>query len=254
MATAAAMTLACHRGAPVATSPSNSAIVSADQLLTAMHDRYAGKWYHNLVFVQQSSYLRDTVNKRVETWYEAGSMPGKLRIDLGNPTLGNGVLYRDDSVYTFQGGRVVDKRVGRNPLMVLGFDVYSQPVQKTFDALKDERIDLSVLRRDTLYGRPVYVVGAGPGQMTKNQFWIDAERMLFVRLVESDTAGRNTRDIRFEQYAPYAGGWVAEQVRVIAGGRDVFRENYSGVKVNVPLDSGMFVPEKWSSATHWYRP
>jgi hypothetical protein len=243
---------ACQRSASTTAVPG---IVSADQLLEAMHDRYAGKWYRNLTFVQKSIYLKpDGTPNRVEMWYEAGSMPGVLRIDLGNPSLGNGVLYRSDSIYSFQGGRIVDKRKGHNPLMVLGFDVYAQPVPRTMAQLRAHRIDLSLLRRDSLDGRAVYVVGAGPGDSVSNQFWVDAERMLFVRLIESDTARRNARDIRFEKYVQHGGGWVAEEVKVLAGGRNVFREEYSNVRVNVPLDASLFVPEKWSTATHWYTP
>src|SRR3954470_9707507 len=40
---------ACHRGASVVTTSASRAapIVSPSDLLTAMHDRYAGQWYHN---------------------------------------------------------------------------------------------------------------------------------------------------------------------------------------------------------------
>jgi hypothetical protein len=31
-------------------------------------------------------------------------------------------------------------------------------------------------------------------------------------------------------------------------------EEYSQVRVNDMLDDNLFVPERWSSATHWYRP
>src|SRR5438477_2159744 len=175
---------ACHRAVEVgAVSPPAAAhepaITSADQLVTAMHDRYAGKWYHNLTFTQKSTTLRpDGSTARVETWYEAGAIPGRLRIDLGEPSRGNGVLYRGDSVYQFQEGRLVDKRVGRNPLMVLGFDVYAQAPTVTLSQLGGERIGLEVLRTDTLYGRRVYVVGAGPDDSTSSQFWVDAARLL----------------------------------------------------------------------------
>lgn len=230
-------------------------ITSSDQLLDAMHDRYARSWYKNLTFVQKSTTLRpDGTPSRVETWYETGAMPGRLRIDLGDPAKGNGVLYRGDSVYQFQEGRLVDKRIGRNPLMVLGFDVYAQPAAATMEQLTAEKIDLRVLRTDTLYGRRVYVVGAGPGDTTSNQFWIDADRLLFVRLIQTDQARRATRDIRFENYVQHAGGWVAEEVKMYVRGALVFREEYSNVRVDVPVDSSLFIPEKWSTARHWYRP
>lgn len=255
VAALALLAVGCGRRVQVGTSPIPPAIVSADQLVAAMHDRYAGKWYRTLTFVQKSTYLRpDGTPSRVETWYEAGAIPGKLRIDLGELSKGNGVLYRGDSVYQVQGGRVTHRTVGRNILMTLGFDVYAQPVAITLAQLRGERIDVSVLRLDSLYGRRVYVVGAGPTDSTSNQFWVDADRLLFVRLIQSDPERRRTNDIRFEKYVQHAGGWVAEEIRVLAGGRMVFHEEYSNVRVNVPLDEALFIPERWSSATHWHKP
>jgi hypothetical protein len=230
------------------------AITSSDQLLAAMHDRYAGKWYRNITFVQKSTYLRpDGTPSRVETWYEAGVIPGRLRIDLGEPSRGNGVLYRGDSVYTIQAGRIASRQADRNPLMILGFDVYGQPPSRTFEQLRGEGIDVTLLRLDTLYGKRVYVVGALRTDTTSNQFWVEADRLLFVRLLQTD-ANRRTQDIRFEKYVQHGGGWVAEEVRVLMGGRMVFHEEYSNVRVNVALDENLFIPERWSTATHWHKP
>jgi len=243
--------------APSAAAPSarSPAITSADQLLAAMRDRYAGKWYRNLTFVQKSTFLRpDGSVLREETWYEAGAIPGKLRIDLGEPSKGNGVIYRADSVYSFQGGKIVDRRVGRNLLLTLGFDVYLQPVAKTLDQLRGENVNVSVLRTDTLYGKRMYVVGAGPNDSTSTQFWIEADRMLFVRLIQSNAARTATQDIRFEKYVQHGNAWVAEEVRMLRGGKLSFHEEYSNVRVNVPLDESIFIPEKYATATHWYKP
>jgi hypothetical protein len=220
-----------------------------------MRDRYDGKWYRNLTFSQKVTYFRpDGTTLRVDTWYEAGAMPGRLRIDFAEPARANGVVYRADSVYRIQEGRVADRRAGRNPLLLLGFDVYAQPVARTLEQLRAERINIDVLRLDTLSGKRMYVVGAGPTDSISNQFWIEADRMLFVRLIQSDTTRRVTSDIRFENYVQHDGGWVAEKVRIIRGGNTVFQEEYSSVRVNVPLDDDLFVPEKWSAAKDWFKP
>lgn len=242
-------------GAAVPAPAANTAIRSAQDLLTAMRNRYAGKWYRNLTFVQKSTFLRpDGSASRVETWYEAGEIPGKLRIDLGEPSRGNGVLYRSDSAYSIQGGQVVDRRKDTNPLLVLGFDVYGQPPARTMEQLRGQRINLALTRTDTLYGRRVYVVGAAASDSTSNQFWVDADRLLFLRLILSDPQGRRTQDIRFEKYVPHGGGWVAEEVRVYTDKRLVFLEQYSNVRVNVSLDGNLFIPERWATARHWFTP
>jgi hypothetical protein len=227
-------------------------ITSADQLLGAMHDRYAGKWYRTITFSQQTSFLRpDGTPSRVETWLEAGSIPGRLRIDLGDLAKGNGVIYRGDSVYSVQDGKIASRQAGRNPLLILGFDVYAQPPEKTLQQLSAERIDIRVLHIDSLNGRRMYVVGAAPGDSISSQFWIDAERMLFVRLIQSNPERTRTQDIRFDKYVAYGDAWVAEEVRVLVGGKMTFHEEYSNVRVNVALDDALFLPEMWRTIKHW---
>ena len=137
----------------------------------------------------------------------------------------------------------------RNPRSV---HVYSQPQYRTADQLRRKGFSLSVLHTDSLDGRRVYVVGAARGDSTTNQIWVDAERLLFVRALITQS-GR-TRDIRFERYTQYDPGWVAEEVRVIVAGRMAFHEEYSHVRVNPSLDDNLFIPERWSTATHWYHP
>jgi hypothetical protein len=254
---AALVATACGRQVMVGSGASapRDAITSADQLLAAMRERYDGKWYENLTFVQKSTYLRqDGSVNRVETWYEAAIVPGRLRIDIGELSRGTGALYRNDSAYALDRGKVVDRRRDLNPLMVLGFDVYRQPVAKTMAQLRSENINLSVLRTDRLGGREMYVVGAGPKDSTSNQFWIDAERLLFVRLIQTNPQTKRTTDTRFEKYVKHGGGWVAEEVRVLVGGRMVFHEGYSNVRVNVELDPALFIPEKWTTVKHWFTP
>lgn len=250
---------ACGRSVRVGSSAPSAVRVDdirgADQLVAAMHARYAGKWYRNLTFVQISTYLRpDGTTSRRETWYEAMELPGRLRIDLGEPSRGNGVLYRGDSVYQVQGGRITQRTTGRNLLMILGFDVYAQPAAQTLAQLRAEKVNVGIMHRTTFQGRDVFVVGAPPGDSTTNQFWVDAERLLFVRLIQTNPQNRRTQDIRFDKYVQHGGGWVAERVEFLAAGRRVFLEEYQNVQVNVPLDPALFIPERWSTAPHWYTP
>jgi hypothetical protein len=50
-----------------------------------MHDRYNSIWYDTLTFVQKCTTYNTDGTTRVETWYEAALLPGKLRIDIGHP-------------------------------------------------------------------------------------------------------------------------------------------------------------------------
>ncbi|HEY6219664.1 MAG TPA: hypothetical protein VIV65_06380 [Gemmatimonadaceae bacterium] len=248
IAVAALLVSGCTRTAP-------APITSGSGLISAMHDRYARDMYHTLSFVQKSTYLKeDGSPSRVETWYESLQFPGKLRIDLGEPAKGNGVLYRHDSTYQLQAGKITDRRAGRNPLLVLGFDVYAQSPSTSLAQLDAEHIAVGAFHVDTLGGVPMYVVGAARGDLTSKQFWVDARDLLFRRLIDYNAARKLTSDIRFEEYKPYGKAWVSERVRVYRDGKQVFQEDYSDVRVNPPLDANLFIPEKWSIAKHWYTP
>ncbi len=223
------------------------------QVLAAMHDRYADTWYPTLTFVQKSIWYKpDGSQARVQTWHEALSAPGRLRIDMGEAAKRDGAIFRNDSTYSFAGGKLTRATAARNLLLILGFDVYKQPVARTATALRDEGVDLTRFHRDTFQGRPVYVVGANAGDTTSTQFWVDADRLLFVRLIQANAAGTSWQDVRFNQYVPKPGGWLAEQVQVLAAGKLVYEEDYSDVRVNVKLDPELFNPESWATVRLWW--
>ena len=153
---------------------------SGEDLVRQMHDRYAGKWYHNLTFTQTTSFP----DRPAETWYEAGEIPGKLRIDIAPLDSMNAFMYLGDSSIVFKAGKRVGAREDRNLLMTLGFDVYGQPPQTTVAQIKAAHVDLTKIREDSWRGAKVWVVGAEKGDTTTNQFWIEQDRLLFVRLIE----------------------------------------------------------------------
>lgn len=243
--------------APVSTTPSTARApagpTSGTDVVRAMHDRYAGSWYRTLTFVQTTTIFRPNGTTLAQIWPEAGKIPGRLRIDTDTMRQG-GVIYRGDSVYSFAGGRLVRADTGMNALLILGFDVYGQPVEATRSVLSRLGFDLSKLSRARWEGRPVYVVGALSGDTTSKQFWVDEERLLFVRLLESRTtaAGPRLDDIRFMKYVPHGGGWVAEEVMMYRDGKPSLREVYAKVRVDVPLDDALFDPRQWSTVAHWY--
>ena len=137
-----------------------------------------------------------------------------------------------------------------HPLLVLGFDVYTQPVAKTVQQLKDLHLDLSIMHEEQWEGRPTLVCGAKQGDVKSPQFWIDKERLYFVRLLQPDEQDpSSTEDIRFEDYRQVeGGGWVSEHVTVYSAGKLVFEEKYSNVKVDPPLQDQLFDPQSFAKA------
>jgi hypothetical protein len=215
---------------------------SGEDLIRQMRDRYAGKWYRTLTFVQKTT-LPDG---KVETWYEALELPGKLRIDIAPLAGKKTILFRSDSVYEFEGGKLKDSKPLVHPLMVLGFDVYGAPVEETVRKLKGLNYDLSKLHRTTWQGRSTYVVGAQAGDTLSPQFWIDAERLYFVRSLEPSKKNPSLiNDTQFEKYIPLAGGWLEMEVLFLSNGEQRVKEEYSNPKANVELEPTIFDPSAW---------
>ena len=217
---------------------------NGEELIAEMRDRYAGKWYRTLTFTQKTT-LPDG---RVETWYEALELPGKLRIDVAPLDSMKTILFRNDSVYAFERGTLKEAKPLMHPLMVLGFDVYEAPVAETAGKLRGLNFDLSKLHQLTWRGRPTYVVGAEAGDTVSPQFWIDAERLYFVRSLEpSKKNPAVTNDTRFEKYIALGGGWVEMEVLFLSGGQQKVKEEYSNPKANVKLDPAIFDPSVWTA-------
>jgi hypothetical protein len=238
--------LACAPPRPPAPAPSVPHYATAEDLITAMHARYAGKWYSTLTFVQKNTrYLADG-RTDTSTWSEALRLPGKLRIDVEPRANGNGNIYRNDTVYVFNSGRLVRQARAPHPLLLLGFDVYFIPVDRSLATLREIGFDLSRMHQGTWQGRPAYIVGAAPGDTRSRQFWIDRDRLVFVRMIEpSRRDTTKTAEIRFNRYYAVGDAWLAPEVEFLIDGARDFLEEYTEIKTGVALNESLFDPGKW---------
>jgi outer membrane lipoprotein-sorting protein len=226
-------------------------IRNGEDLLRAMHGRYASKWYQTVTFVQRSTTYKPDGSSSAETWYEAASIPGKLRIDIGPPSDGKGYLFVDGNLTVIKDNKVVATQKDVNILLVLGFDVYRQDPETTVKVVKDEGYDLSKIHEDVWEGKPAYVVGADKGDLKSKQFWVAKDTLLFLRVIEPARADASKlNDVRFIHYEPLAGAWIAAGVEVYSEGKKVFSEDYSDIQANVKLPSGTFDSERFAT-THW---
>ena len=229
--------------------PSLAKIRSGEELITAMHDKYDGKWYKTLTFQQQTiNYLADGTSNST-MWYEAMSVPGRLRIDIAPVENKGGMLFSDGKLFSFRDGKQTAERPLMHPLLLLGFDVYAQPVKKTLEQLASLNIKMSILRTGKWQGKAVYIVGANPGDLTSPQFWIDKKELLFVRLlVPGGRDKKSTNETQFNKYVKMkGGGWVAAEVQFIVNGKLSTSEVYSDIRTGIELNEDLWNPAKWAS-------
>lgn len=226
-------------------------ISNTNELLAAMQKKYGKSWYKTATFVQETTNFQPDGTSKVETWYEAMSVPGSLRIDFAPTKDGNGILFTNGKIYVFKNGKVETERAFDHPLLILGFDIYRAPAAEVTAKLQALKFDLSQFREDTWQGRPVYVVGAKAGDLHSPQFWIDRENLYFVRMLRpAGKDGTQTQETQFNKYEKLGGGWIAPEVLFMLDGKLVTTEKYSDIRSDVTLDPKLFDPQFWTTV-HW---
>ena len=224
-------------------------------VLERMRAAYEGKWYHTLTFVQKTTSTRQDGTKNVTTWYESlrhTSANGvQLRIDIGDPSAGNGVLYTPDSSWRVREGKLVAANASGNEFLPLIEGVYVQPIAQTVREIKKMNVDLSRVRAAQWRDRPVWVVGASTASDTTSpQFWVDQKQNVVVRAIirASPTA---LMDIDLGGYVKVGAAMLATKIVMSVDGKVMQEEEYSDWKVDVPLSAALFDIASWNTAPHW---
>jgi outer membrane lipoprotein-sorting protein len=230
---------------------SSATISNTNELITAMQTKYGKSWYKTATFVQETTNFQPDGTSKVETWYEAMLVPGRLRIDFTPTSAGNGILFTDGKIFVFKDGKVDNTRPLEHPLLILGFDIYRSPASEVITKLQGLKFDLSQFREDTWQERPVYVVGAKAGDLHSPQFWIDQKNLYFVRMLRpGGKDGTQTQETQFNKYQKLGGGWMAPEVIFMVDGKVVTTEKYSDIRGDVTLDPKLFDPQYWTTV-HW---
>lgn len=167
--------------------------------------------------------------------------PGRMRVD-NLPLSGQaGAIYIDGRVVSFARGRRVAAMDERNPFLLLGFSIFRQPVAATQAALADLGVQTSIIREATFEGLPVWVIGAPPGDSTSNQVWIDSERWIPLRLIQSRRSGTRTlvSDTRYSGHAAPE-PTVPRVIEIYRDGRRALRGNIEDLQVGVAVPEAAF--------------
>lgn len=224
---------------------------TARALVQRMRDRHADSFYRTLTFRQLNTTYTSAGEQESE-WFERQVVPGLLRIDFVAPVAdGSGILFRGDSAYSFQNGRLAQSVPQLNPLLLLAADVYAIPVDATVAKLVRLGVDTTAFRADEWKGSPVWVVGAPAGDSASTQLWVDAGRMLLVRLFHRQPApgGRAPRTTEYQlEYQEVEGFQVPREILFLREGKPFFREVYADPRPNAPVGDSVFVPARWAES------
>lgn len=246
-----AVLLAATFTLPAAPVTAQQAPKTGREVVEKMYRKYKDSWYKTLTFVQTTTVDRGSGPTR-QTWYETVASPSILRIDIGPPDSGNGVIYTVDSIMVVRGGKVAARRAGGNPFLPLIQGVYVQPVERTLADLAKFKFDVSKTMTVGSGDSLAWVVGTStPGDTLSPQFWVEPKRLIVTRFIGD--AGPNFRvDAWLGGYQPVGKAWLATKVKIVLP-NGTQEEEYQDWKANRALPSGFFDPERWMEGPHWAR-
>ena len=235
---------------PIYTPPS-----TGTEVVQRMRATYDGRWFQTLQFTQENTrYLANGKTERSQ-WKEYMLVPGRLRIEFLPVSGGNGAIYADGNVYSFEGGTLARTTPQLNILLILTADVYAQPVDVSVRQLAAVGVDLTKLRRETYNGQPVWVVGAtGPTDLGSPQFWVEEGSWVVVRVIDRPALGsaqapRPATEYRLADYRSIEGVPVVHDITFLRDGKVFFREEYTEVQLNTPIDARLFSSSQWRVPT-----
>jgi hypothetical protein len=232
--------------------PRSVSITDGESVIRAMNAKYAGRWPKTGTYIQSVELLGAAAARGSDqTWYDAVSLPGRLRIDYVNPDLGNGLLYNGDSSFQFANGHMVRSGSGWNDLLLMTQDVYLQPPELTASILRGMGVQVSKIHTSSFLEKSVYVIGAGANQdSASKQFWIERDRLVLVRVREKRADGQFT-DIHLGQFIPFGQGLIAREVYQMLNSQPRVHQHVSNVTADPVLDPALFDPAKFATVKHW---
>jgi hypothetical protein len=219
-------------------------ISNGEELIGLMYRTYSESWYHHLTFKQEMFRYRNDSLIRNEVWSVAYSAPGRLHIRYQDFDSGRGWLIINDSLYSFNHGKLIGVRARFHELMTLGLDAYVVSPDVIISKLKSMEFDLDIIEETIINGKSVFQVGNPDIQC----FWILKENLLFYGLRKAGDMG--VRETFFENYKLHYGMPVATQIHYYQDGSLYLYEKYFEIRLPSTLPGSYFDPELFTE-TRW---
>lgn len=203
-------------------------ISNGEELIQKIHKTYKGKWFKSVSFEQNTLFYGNGKLMKEQVWFETYQFPGKLAIKFDSISSGTGYLFANDSLQIFKNNTLVSKNHSIHDLVVLSMDLYSQDVSESVQQLTSLGYDLSKMHVTTWNGKATYVVGAVAGDTLSKQFWIEKERLIFVRKLEVINGVLN--DVIFDDYIPFNDSFIEQTVLFKKAGKIALKETYFNIR------------------------
>ncbi|MGN6247023.1 MAG: hypothetical protein ACTHNG_01630 [Ginsengibacter sp.] len=222
----------------VSSSFSINKIQSGKELITKMHQLYAGKWYKSFQFKQTTERYRNDSLISSQVWTEHIQFPENFRIDFGDVDSGNAVIFKNDSSYIFTNGKLMRTSYYPNDLLFLLGGIYFYPLDTAIAKFQSFGFDINKFHVTNYEGKKVYVIGADEDGEETNQAWFDSQHFNLVRMIKYDN--KHKEDALLQKHVKLDGGFSETLVKFYLDDKLLQVEKYFDLKANVAMDPKLF--------------
>lgn len=139
------------------------------ELIEQMYNANKSNWYETLCFSQEVLQYKNYSITATEVWHEAYQSPGNLIIKFKDWNSGNGLLFKNDSIYSYRESTLESARYRIHDLVVLGLDINNIPPEATAERVLKCGYNLDLIMEGKCMGRNACIVG----DATSTCFWVD---------------------------------------------------------------------------------
>jgi len=202
---------------------------SGEALIKAMHKKYYQGPCKCYTFSQRNThYKADTISGRSE-WHEEINFPDFFRINFGDVSKGNFVIFRNDSSLNYKANKLVKVGLDTNSLLLILGGMYYRSLDDVIFRLRKSSYNTSIISEQNWGPRKAFVIGAKAEDLTKNQIWVDKESFRVLRIVEKLGNG-STMDMMFDGHQKSCNGFVESKVTFLRDGKLEQVEEYYNIK------------------------
>lgn len=213
------------------------------ELIAQMYNANKANWYKTLCFSQEVLYYKNDSIIANDVWIEAYQSPGNLILKFTNWNSGNGLLFINDSIYTYQKGILQSVKYRIHDLVVLGLDINNIPPETTAQRAEKCGYNLSIITESQCMGHNAWVVG----DTANTCFWVDKETLLFLKMRRK--TGENSREVEFAKYENVNGYPIATIINFYSNQGELYMvEKYFNINPNCSVPSTIYNPEEFNNA------
>lgn len=211
-------------------------------VLDFMYQKYRQGPCKRYTFSQKNTHYRNDSIVGHSEWHEYIEFPDKFRIDFGEKTEGNFVIFKNDSSYSYRKNELKKIKYDTNTLLLLLGGMYYREPSDVDTRLNNEGYKTQILSQQKWNKQAVYVIGALEGDTLSNQIWVSKKNWRVVRIIEKMDE-KSMMDMTFDAFQKSCNGYTETKVTFKRNGKVEQIEEYYNIKAQDTFPIEVFSPK-----------